>query len=917
MTPCSHSGAPPPSPVPCIIPSNDGPTTTPEGASRLADALRDRYRIERELGAGGMATVYLAHDARHDRRVAIKVLKPELGALIGSQRFLSEIRTTANLQHPHILPLFDSGAADSLLYYVMPYIEGISLRDRLTRDRQLSVAEATRIASEIGAALDYAHRHGIIHRDIKPENILLNDGSALVADFGIALAADVAGTRMTETGMSLGTPQYMSPEQAMGERALDARTDVYSLGCVTYEMLAGEPPFSGPSAQAIVARVMTSEPSDLRSLRRTIPDHVADAVHIALEKVPADRFARAADFVGALAGSAPPARSRRAPSAVASQPSGVAWVRVAPYGLALMFLAAAAMGWLRPARPGPVSRHRVALWQTPLSSIQSPGVNSLAGQVAIAPDGASIVFADSVGEHRGLWLKHRSAADPVPLAGTEGGIAPFFSPNGAWIGYFTPDGTLKKVPVTGGGSITLVPSEVIGLNFAATWLDDGNIVFVDRAQRLVRIPGDGGAQVRLTLDSITGQVFVTSVTALPGSRGVLYTACRGNCVMGSYVSVLDIASGRSKELVADAAGAWYARTGHLLYADRTAVLFAAEFDLRRLELASGAMPVLDGVAPRRFAVSRSGTLVYWLYQRGGGADLVWVDRSGTAEPLDAPWRGEFEYPAVSPDGETVAVSLRERTTQLWIRRSDGTREQLTQQGVVNWRPSWSPDGRSIAFSSGTATDSGGDIVIKRMPIDGSAPPELLQRHTFRLWEAELSRDGRWLLTRSDESGVMAIRARRLDTDTMLRPILVGGLNLQPALSPDGRWLAHVSTIDGQPDIFVTPFPGGGPSRRVSRDGGGEPRWARNGRELFFKSNGTLMSVAVTSGATLALGTPRPLFSVAPYRGARNHPQYDVTPDGRRFLMIREPPVDPRGSTIYVENWFTELEAKLAARPASR
>jgi eukaryotic-like serine/threonine-protein kinase len=661
---------------------------------------------------------------------------------------------------------------------------------------------------------------------------------------------------------------------------------------------------------------MTSDPPDLRSLRRTIPDHVADAVHIALEKVPADRFARAADFVGALAGSAPAPRPRRAPGATASQrPAATSpWARLAPYGLALVLLAVAAAGWLRPARPGPVSRQRVALWQTPLSSIQSPGANSLAAQAAIAPDGASIVFADSVGEHRGLWIKHRHATDPIPMAGTEGGVAPFFSPDGGWIGYFTPDGTLKKVPVTGGGSIALVSSDVIGLNFAATWLDDGTIVFAGSGLSLFQVPGDGGTPTRLAADSASG-IFITAMSPLPDSRGVLYTGCRGNCVMGSFVGIFDIAGGSARELVAEAAGAWYAPTGHLLYADRAAVLLAATFDLGKLELTSGAMPILEGIAPRRFAVSRSGTLVHWLYQQDGGAELVWVDRAGVAEPLDSTWRGEFEYPAVSPDGGSVAVSLRERTTQLWIRRSDGTREQLTQQGVVNWRPSWSPDGRSVAFSSGTATDSGGDIVIRRMPVDGSAPPELLQRHTFRLWEAELSRDGRWLLTRSDESGVMAIRARRLDTDTILRPLLVGGLYLQPALSPDGRWLAHVATIDGQSDIFVTPFPGGGPSRRVSRDGGGEPRWARNGRELFFKSNGMLMSVAVTSGAALSLGTPRPLFSTAPYRGARNHPQYDVAPDGRRFLMIREPPVDPRGSTIYVENWFTELEARLASRPA--
>ena len=215
--------------------------------SRLSAALADKYRIERELGAGGMATVYLAQDLKHDRKVALKVLRPELAAVIGAERFLSEIKTTANLQHPHILPLFDSGEADSFLFYVMPYVEGETVRDRISREKQLPVADAVRITTEVAAALDYAHRHGVIHRDIKPENILLHDGSALVADFGIALAASKAGgTRMTETGMSLGTPHYMSPEQAMGEREITARTDVYALGCVAYEMLMGEPPFTGP-----------------------------------------------------------------------------------------------------------------------------------------------------------------------------------------------------------------------------------------------------------------------------------------------------------------------------------------------------------------------------------------------------------------------------------------------------------------------------------------------------------------------------------------------------------------------------------------------------------------------------------------------------------------------------------------------
>jgi serine/threonine protein kinase len=272
---------------------------------RLAEALSDRYRVERELGAGGMATVYLAEDLRNQRRVAVKVLRSDLSALLGTERFLNEIRVTANLQHPHILPLFDSGEAEGRLFYVMPYVEGEALSERIGREKQLPVEEAVRITREVAGALDYAHRHGVIHRDIKPANVLLQDGTALVADFGIALAVrNAGGARLTETGLSLGTPYYMSPEQATGDRQLDARSDVYSLGAVLYEMLTGDPPHTGSTAQAVIAAVVTEQPRDVAARRPRLAPHVAEVVHRALEKLPADRYATAGDFARALEGPA-------------------------------------------------------------------------------------------------------------------------------------------------------------------------------------------------------------------------------------------------------------------------------------------------------------------------------------------------------------------------------------------------------------------------------------------------------------------------------------------------------------------------------------------------------------------------------------------------------------------------------------
>ncbi len=268
---------------------------------RLTAILSERYTIERELGAGGMAVVYLAHDRKLDRDVALKVLRPELGAVLGAERFLTEIKISARLDHPHILTLIDSGDADGMLYYVLPYVRGESLRDKLRREHQLGLDEALAIAKQVGSALDYAHRQGLVHRDIKPENILLQEGEAMLTDFGIALAVtEAAGSRLTQTGLSLGTPQYMSPEQATGDRGVDARSDVYSLASVLYEMLAGEPPVSGGSAQAMIAKLMTEKPTRLRILRDTLPQYVDEAVAKALAKTPADRFASAGDFIRAL-----------------------------------------------------------------------------------------------------------------------------------------------------------------------------------------------------------------------------------------------------------------------------------------------------------------------------------------------------------------------------------------------------------------------------------------------------------------------------------------------------------------------------------------------------------------------------------------------------------------------------------------
>jgi len=321
----------------------------------VSEAFRDHYLVERELGRGGMATVYLARDLKHNRPVALKVLHPELAATLGPERFLREIQIAANLNHPHILPLHDSGTVNGLLYYVMPYVEGESLRDRLSREKQLPLEDTLRIGREVAQALDYAHRHGVVHRDIKPENILLEEGEAVVADFGIAHAiSEAGGTRLTETGITLGTPVYMSPEQAAGESSLDGRSDLYSLGCVLYEMLAGEPPFTGPTAQVIMARRLHEPVPSLRVVRDTVPAGVERTIGKALAKVPADRFATGAEFAHAL--SLPP----RAEERTAGEAKRLRWI-VPAAALALVAVVGTVLVRSRPTAPSTLDSNLIAV----------------------------------------------------------------------------------------------------------------------------------------------------------------------------------------------------------------------------------------------------------------------------------------------------------------------------------------------------------------------------------------------------------------------------------------------------------------------------------------------------------------------------------------------------------------------------
>ena len=482
------------------------------------------------------------------------------------------------------------------------------------------------------------------------------------------------------------------------------------------------------------------------------------------------------------------------------------------------------------------------------------------------------------------------------------------------VGYLTRDGKLRKVPIEGGGSITLAEDAAPTYQSAA-WLDDQTIVYVAIPYTLKRMPADGGASVSLSGFDKTG--FVLSLWPLPGSRGFLFTGCRANCSLQSNIYLFAFGADSARLLVPRAAGAWFAPTGHLLYASRDGGLYAAAFDPQRLTLAPGAVPVIDGVDPLRFTLSASGDALYSANESGDTlSELVWVARDGRAQPFDSTWRGRFEYPALSPDGKSLAVSVRANRTDLWIHHADGTRQKIIADGVVNWRPSWMSDGQSLTFISiGNLEKNERDVAVYRARADGGAKAEPFLRQPFSIWESELSRDGQWVVIRSDEEGgINRLRARRLAGDTTLVLLITDQtyqLALDIALSPDGRWLAYTSNEAGAlVDVYVASFPDMRSKRLVSRGGGTEPRWARSGRELFFQSGGHLMSVDVGSGPALTVGSPRALFSLAGYRRARNRQQYDVSPDGQRFVMIREAAGKDVNGAVYVENWLAELKAKV-------
>jgi serine/threonine-protein kinase len=712
---------------------------------------------------------------------------------------------------------------------------------------------------------------------------------------------------MTETGMSLGTPHYMSPEQAMGDRDISPRSDVYALGCVTYEMLVGEPPFTGPTAQAIVARVITEEPRGLIAQRKSIPPHVEQAVQTALSKLPADRFASAADFAAALNDSSFTTRVT-AVTPVAKKSSRLP---VAIIGGAAL-IAGTVIGMLL-RRPAAVDNRPVRVMMSlPDSSGVMPVDNS---SIAISPDGRRIAYLGPARAGHMIWVREMDDLEGKPLTGTEGGEAPFFSPDGQSIGFIVRNGVgsrkgLLVIPAAGGMVRTVVADSVA--SWGGSWGKDDKIYF-SHGTHVARVAATGGAvEILSHPDSTKGEQEHDFVQVLPGNKGAVLQIWKGSPGQND-IGLLSFDT-KKVTVVAKGTFARFLPPDILLFGVFDGRVFAARLDPGKLSVKGDPVQVLDKVAvdasngTLQFAVSENGTLVY-VPGSTAKRQVVWVGRDGTQSIADSTWFGSFNHPVLSPDGSRIAVTVSaEDGDAVWVKRlPNGALTRLTPDGPSD-RPVWSPDGRSVAYLA--ARNGKRTSFISR--ADGSIGEQPLNKSRQSLDEVTFAPDGKSIVYRTE--GTSANTRKLLyaanDPDSAMRPLLKTPFdNFGATISPNGKWIAYVSTESKQNQVYVRPYPSVDSARwTISTNGGSEPLWAHNGKELFYRTqDGVLMSVPVETAGEFRAGTPVKLFSDPSLLVDEYHRGYDIDASDQRFIMVR---TSLRGSQLLglVMNWGSQVNA---------
>lgn len=882
--------------------------------SRLTVSLSSRYAIEREIGEGGMATVYLARDLRHDRHVALKVLKPDLGAVLGVERFLSEIKVTANLQHPNLLPLFDSGEADGLLYYVMPFVEGESLRSRLDREKQLPIEEAIRISIAIANALGYAHSHGVIHRDLKPENILLQAGQPVIADFGIALAVSKAGgNRITQTGLSLGTPAYMSPEQATGDRVIDARSDIYSLGAMTYEMLTGEPPHTGNTSQAVIARMLTEKPRPIRTTRAAVPEYVETTVQRALEKLPADRFSDVREYSEGLKGrgdfTGPATVTAGTPKTV---PTRRAWTArlTDPLVLSLAALSVvlAGVAAMRGRNAAATTRPVRFVLATPDSA--RPVVNS-PWPGAITTDGSTIVYYGRSPQGDALYVQNTDQLDARLIPGTVGATQPIFSPDGSWLA-FELNGKLKKVRLDGSAPINVADA---GSQNGADWTTRDEIVFGAELtyHGLSRVSASGGTlQEFVRPDSSKGETDYLWPIAFPDGKLVVFTVWSGSLASAKLATVA--LGGRDVIPLGIPAIRPLAVIGRtLVYVQSDGAVMAVVLDKSGRHTQGTPVPVLDPVqvgqglnGNSEIFVSKGGAL---LTSRGGAdSRIAWITQDGKVTPL-SPESRQFGTPRLSPDGSRIAVSIQEADkSAIWIYDiATGTFSRLSSPEAAT-SPSWTPDGNSVVY---TALGTEKRYAIWSQHADGGSPPQKLFDALAFTIASVVAPDGRSVLYVGYTGNEWRLFRVALDSPTVVKQFITGQVGVgAPIFSPDGKWVM-VTAVDesGQTEVYVRSYPDPSARVQVSANGGSGRFWSADGGRVYYLSGSSLLSASLATSPRLRVVSRDTVQKTPPVLPGSGPAQpWHMTRDGR-FLGLVINRNDYQ--LVVVPNWLPELEKRMA------
>jgi eukaryotic-like serine/threonine-protein kinase len=879
------------------------------------------YEIVAPLGAGGMGEVYRARDTRLGRFVAIKVLPEHLADRADlRERFEREAHTIASLNHPHICSMYDVGHQNGTDYLVMEYLEGETLAQRLQKG-PLTPEQVLQYAIQIADALDKAHRKGITHRDLKPGNIMLTKSGAKLLDFGLAKlkppttplddtlsVLQTLQDSITGEGSILGTLQYMAPEQLEAKEA-DARTDIFAFGAVLYEMATGKKAFDGKSQASLIAKILETDPPPMSSLRPMTPPALDRIVKSCLAKEPEERWQNAADLTQELKWIAD-AGAQSTSSVGVSESKKVFRNRTLMYlgwAAAAVFLVVAATLFTRGTGEAP-STSLVMRTSIMLPVGQRLTSDNADYPMAVSPDGSRIAYVAEAEAGAQLYVRELGELEPRAIAGTFGARHPFFSPDGNLVGFFA-EGTLQRVSVAGGAPLRIC--NISGLSMGGSWGPDNTIIFALRGMGLYRVSATGGIPQLLA-----GSELGTWPEILPDNKTVLFST-------GIAIAIVPLSGGQSRILARTndssvegpaVLGVGYilqprfVRSGYLAYGQSPGVIRVMPFDLDSLSLKGPPVSMIDTVERASgggaiyFALSHTGLLLY--APTGERHQIVWVDRNGAETPISSD-RAAFRIPRLSPNGKLIAVAISDETrrSDIWIYDTErGAKRRLTTGGH-NLEPVWTPDGTRLTFYS--------DGSVAEMQANGSGSKEILLDGDHERFPCSWSPDGQdFLFDETGPAGDSLWRSsrglRNASPVLLIRPTS-GECGL---LSPNGKWVAYVSNESGRAEVYVDSYPSLTEKIAVSTDGGHRPRWSRDSRELFYRQGDALMAVSVGTGANFRAGKPQRLFA-GPYRGESQELAFDVSPDSRRFLMIKSDDAATLRQINAVLNWFEEVKHRVS------